>query len=326
MTLSAPQTAPDLDTAPGTMTTVLPAAARRRLPRRVVGDSGRSSAPVGTRSRSYRTMNVIVTIILSIGGIVMIAPLLWTFSTSLKTKEAVFALPPQWIPDPVQWDTYIRVWTAGPLASGIWNSVIVSVSVTVVGTVSSAIAAFAFAKMRLPFKNVVFLAMLSAIMIPFPTIMIPQFKMFADAGMVDTLWPLILPGLFGNIVMIFFLRQFLDSVPDSIIEAAKLDGAGYLRIFFTLIFPAIRPAIAAQFILWFMAVWNDYLAPIIYLNSPEKQTLQLVIASFNATYASQTDYPLIMAASFIALIPVLVVFVVFQRQIIESVALSGSKA
>ncbi len=323
MTLTPPATQ---QPAPATMAAVLPETPASRRRRRIGRPTGNSADPVGTRSRSYRTMNVIVTIILSIGGIVMIAPLLWTFSTSLKTKEAVFALPPQWIPDPVQWETYVRVWSAGPLASGIWNSIIVSVSVTVVGTISSAIAAFAFAKMRLPFKNVVFLAMLSAIMIPFPTIMIPQFKMFADAGMVDTLWPLILPGLFGNIVMIFFLRQFLDSVPDSIIEAAKLDGAGYLRIFFTLIFPAIRPAIAAQFILWFMAVWNDYLGPIIYLNSPERQTLQLVIASFNATYASQTDYPLIMAASFIALIPVLVVFVVFQRQIIESVALSGSKA
>ena len=318
------QTAP----APGTMTTVLPEAARRkRLPRNPIGSGkGNSAAAVGMRSRSYRTMNVIVTIILSLGGILMVAPLVWTFSTSLKTREAVFALPPQWIPDPVQWENYVRVWTAGPLASGIVNSAIVSISVTVVGTVTSALAAFAFAKMRLPFKNLVFLAMLSAIMIPFPTIMIPQFKMFGDAGLVDTLWPLILPGIFGNIVMIFFLRQYLDSIPDSIIEAAKLDGAGYLRIFFRLIFPVIRPAIAAQFILWFMAVWNDYLAPIIYLNSPEKQTLQLVIASFNAQYASQTDYPLIMAASFIALIPVLVVFLIFQRQIIESVALSGSKA
>ncbi|MDQ0649695.1 multiple sugar transport system permease protein [Microbacterium natoriense] len=285
----------------------------------------RAAATGRTRTSQYRIVNAIVFAVLSLGGIIMIAPLVWTFSTSLKTKEAVFALPPQWIPDPVQWENYIRVWSAGPLASGIVNSLIVSVSVTVVGTISSAIAAFAFAKMRLPFKNVVFLSLLAAIMIPFPTIMIPQFKMFADAGLVDTLWPLILPGLFGNIVMIFFLRQYLDSVPDSIIEAAKLDGAGYLRIFFTLIFPAIRPAVAAQFILWFMAVWNDYLAPIIYLNTPERQTLQLVIASFNATYASQTDYPLIMAASFIALVPVLVVFVVFQKQIIESVALTGAK-
>ena len=306
-----------MSTAPDTISTVLPETAdrRRSLP----------IHPSGTRASARRVTNIILTLVLSLGGIIMVAPLLWTFSTSLKTREAVFALPPQWIPDPVVWENYIRVWTAGPLASGILNSVIVSISVTVVGTITSSIAAFAFAKMRMPFKNAIFLLLLSAIMIPFPTIMIPQFKMFGDAGLVDTLWPLILPGLFGNIVMIFFLKQYLDSVPDSIIEAATLDGAGYLRIFGTLIFPAIRPAIAAQFILWFMAVWNDYLAPIIYLNSPEKQTLQLVIASFNATYASQTDYPLIMAASFIALIPVLLVFIIFQKQIIESVALTGAK-
>ncbi|GAA3907984.1 carbohydrate ABC transporter permease [Microbacterium invictum] len=294
---------------------------RRLLPTR----RRKARAPRTRQAKSYRIANVIVTIVLAIGGIIMIAPLLWTFSTSLKTREAVFALPPQWIPDPMVWENYIRVWTAAPLATGILNSIIVSASVTILGTIASMLAAFAFAKMRLPFKNVLFLVLLAAIMIPFPTIMIPQFSMFASAGLVDTLWPLILPGVFGNIVMVFFIRQYLASVPDSIIEAAKIDGAGYLRIFFTLIFPAIRPAIAAQFILWFMAVWNDYLAPIIYLNSPEKQTLQLVIASLNMTYASQTDYPLIMAGSFIALIPVFIVFVLFQRQIIESVALTGAK-
>lgn len=291
---------------------------------RVPKDRRRVTGP--RLSRSYRTVNAILIAVLSIGGIIMVAPLVWTFSTSLKTKEGVFALPPQWIPDPVVWDNYVRVWSAAPLASGIWNSIIVSASVTILGTIASMLAAFAFAKLRLPFKNVLFLVLLGAIMIPFPTIMIPQFSMFASAGLVDTLWPLILPGIFGNIVMVFFLRQYLASVPDSIIEAAKIDGAGYLRIFFQLIFPVIRPAVAAQFILWFMGVWNDYLGPIIYLNSPEKQTLQLVIASLNMTYASQTDYPLIMAGSFIALIPVLVMFAVFQKQIIESIALTGSKA
>ena len=125
--------------------------------------------------------------------------------------------------------------------------------------------------------------------------------------------------------MIFFLSQYLTSIPDSMIEAAKIDGASYLQIFAKMIMPLIKPALAAQFILWFMAVWNDYLAPIIYLNSPEKQTLQLVIASFNAQYAIQTDYPLIMAASFVALLPVLTIFLIFQRQIVESIALTGAK-
>lgn len=282
------------------------------------------TAPSTTEKRR-RLGNIIVTLVLSLGAVVMVAPLLWTFSTSLKTREGVFALPPQWIPDPFVWENYIRIWSAGPLLSGIQNSLIVACTVTILGTLFSALAAFAFAKMRMPYKNVVFLSLLAALMVPFPTLMIPQFTMFAAIGWVDTLLPLIVPFIFGNIIMIFFLRQYLNSVPDSIIEAARIDGASYLQIFFRLIFPIIKPAIAAQFILWFMAVWNDYLAPIIYLNSPEVQTLQLVIANFNAQYAIQTDYPLIMAASFVALLPVLIVFIVFQRQIIESIALTGSK-
>jgi len=293
--------------------------------------SGRSGRPVPNRKHGlsrttrYSIGNVLVTIILSLGAVVMLGPLIWTFSTSLKTQDAIFALPPQWIPDPVIWENYLRIWTAGPLLTGIQNSLIVAGTVTVIGSLSSTLAAFAFAKLRMPFKNALFLMLLAGMMIPFPTIMIPQFMVFAQIGWVDTLLPLIVPGVFGNIIMIFFLKQYLQNVPDSIIEAAKLDGASYLQIFFRLIFPAIRPAMAAQFILWFMAVWNDYLAPIIYLNTPEKQTLQLVIASFNAQYAIQTDYPLIMAASFVALLPVLIIFIIFQRQIIESVALTGGK-
>ncbi|MGQ7787843.1 carbohydrate ABC transporter permease [Nesterenkonia sp. K-15-9-6] len=315
---SPPRAAVAAAAAPATAAGPKPMPATRR-------STGRRAPAGPPLTRRQKIGNWIVGAILSLGGITMIAPLVWMFSTSLKTREAVFALPPEWIPSPAQWENYLRVWDAGPLLSGIMNSAVVAVSVTVVGGAASAVAAYAFAKMRLPFKGVIFLSLLAAIMIPFPTLMIPQFQMFAFAGLVDTLWPLILPAIFGNIIMVFFLRQYLDSVPDAIIEAAKIDGAGHFQIFWRLIFPIIRPAIAAQFILWFMAVWNDYLAPIIYLNSPEVQTLQLVIARFNATYASQTDYPLIMAASCIALVPVLTVFVIFQRQIIESIALTGSK-
>ena len=277
------------------------------------------------RHHSYRLANILVIILLSLGSVLMLAPLLWMLSTSLKTMDGVFELPPQWIPDPIVWENYLRIWEAGPLLSGIRNSVIVSLTVTVIGTFTSSMAAFAFSKLRLPGKNGIFLAILGGMMIPFPALMIPTFMLFAQIGWVDTLLPLIVPGLLGNIMMVFFLRQYLHNVPDSLVEASLIDGATYPQIFWRIIFPLIRPAIAAQFILWFMAVWNDYLGPIIYLNSENVQTLQLVIANFNATYAIQTDYPLIMAASLVALLPVLVVFLIFQRQIIESIALTGSK-
>lgn len=275
--------------------------------------------------KKIKLSNMLIVLILSLGAIIMVGPLLWMISTSLKDKAGVFQLPPQWIPNPVRFDAYKRLSELDTLFSGIKNTVIVSLSVTIIGTLTSSLAAFSFAKLCMPFKDVLFLLLLAALMIPYPAVMIPQFMMFSKIGWVDTLLPLIIPGMFGNITMIFFLRQYLSNIPDSIVEAAKIDGAGYLQTFFQLIFPLIRPAIAAQFILWFMGAWNDYLAPLIYLNSPEKQTLQVVIANLNAAYAIQTDYPLIMAASVVSLLPVLVVFIIFQKQIIESVALSGMK-
>jgi multiple sugar transport system permease protein len=275
--------------------------------------------------KKIKVSHVLIILILSLGAIIMVGPLLWMISTSFKDKAGVFQLPPQWIPDPIQFDAYKRLVELETLFSGIKNTVIVSLSVTIVGTLTSSLAAFSFAKLRMPHKNLLFLVLLAALMIPYPAVMIPQFMLFSKIGWVDTLLPLIVPGMFGNITMIFFLRQYLSNIPDSIVEAAKIDGAGYLQTFFQLIFPLIRPAVAAQFILWFMGAWNDYLAPLIYLNSPEKQTLQVVIANLNAAYAIQTDYPLIMAASVISLLPVLIVFIIFQKQIIESVALSGMK-
>ncbi|RUS47872.1 carbohydrate ABC transporter permease [Cohnella sp. AR92] len=255
----------------------------------------------------------------------MIAPLLWMFTTSVKDRLDVFALPPVWIPSPMHFEKYHEIWTKGPLLSGIKNSAIVAVTVTVVGTFTSSLAAFAFAKLRFAGKNAIFMGLIASLMIPYPSVMIPQFMMFSNVGWTDSLLPLIVPGLFGNVMMIFFLRQYLSSIPNELIEAAKIDGSSYFGIFWKIIFPLIKPAVAAQLILWFMAIWNDYLAPIIYLNSENKLTLQLVIANFNATYAIQTDYPLIMAASVVALLPMLIVFLVFQKQIIESVAISGVK-
>ncbi len=272
-----------------------------------------------------RITDFFIFIFLSVGAVVMIAPLLWMVSTSLKSKEDVFALPPVWIPTDISFSKYTEIWSMGPLLSGISNSLIVALSVTIVGTFTSSLAAFAFAKLNFRGKNKIFLLLFASVMIPYPVLMIPQFMMFSSIGWVDTLLPLIVPGLFGNIFMIFFLRQFLNSIPNSIIEAAKIDGCSYFQIFYKIIFPLIKPAVAAQLILWFMAIWNDYLGPILYLNSPEKQTLQLVIANFNASYAIQSDYPLIMAASVVALLPMLIVFMIFQKQIIESIAISGVK-
>lgn len=186
-------------------------------------------------------------------------------------------------------------------------------------------AAFSYAKLRFPGKNQLFLAELATMMIPFSVIMIPQFIIYSRIGWLDTWFPLIIPGMLGNVGMIFFLRQYMSGIPTSMIESARIDGAGYFRIFWQIMLPNAKPAIAAQAILWFMGAWNDYFAPSIYLNTPEKLTVQVMIAKLNSMYAIQTDYPLILAASVVALLPILIVFMVFQKQIIASVAMTGLK-
>lgn len=144
--------------------------------------------------------------------------------------------------------------------------------------------------------------------------------------MVDTLLPLIVPGLFGNIVVIFFIRQYMQSaMPTELIEAAKIDGSSFPGIFFKIALPIMKPALAAQAALSFMGIWNDFLGPLIYLHTPEKQTIQVLIASMQAMYIGQSDYPMIMAAAIIAMVPVIVVFFFCQRYFIESMAISGIK-
>lgn len=277
------------------------------------------------RKKKEKIINTILFFLLLAGSLVMIVPLLWMISTSVKNKLDVFAMPPVWIPTEINWSKYSEIWTKGPLLSGLINSIKVCLTVTIVGTFTSSLAAFAFAKLHFPHKNKIFLALLGTMMIPFAIIMIPQFVIFSKIGWVDTLKPLIIPGLFGNVSMIFFLRQYMKGIPTELIEAARLDGCSFFKIFYRIIFPLAGPAISAQVILWFMGIWNDYLAPSIYISTPEKMTIQTVIQSFNATYAIQTDYPLIMAASVMSMLPIIIVFIIFQKWIIESIAISGVK-
>ena len=278
-----------------------------------------------SRKKQHKLVNFILFLVLLAGSLVMIVPLLWMLSTSVKNKLEVFAMPPVWIPSEINWIKYSEIWTKGPLLSGLKNSLIVCILVTTVGTFSSSLAAFSFAKLRYPHKNTIFLALLGTMMIPFAIIMIPQFIIFSKIGWVDTLKPLIIPGLFGNVSMIFFLRQYMQSIPTDFIEAARLEGCSFFKIYYKIILPLSGPAISAQVILWFMGIWNDYLAPSIYISTPEKMTIQTVIQTFNATYAIQTDFPLIMAASIMSMVPIIVVFIIFQKWIIESIAITGIK-
>jgi multiple sugar transport system permease protein len=278
-----------------------------------------------TNKAARRAGTIVAFVLMFAGALTMIIPFLWMFSTSLKESRDVFTYPPQWIPDPAQWENYLRVWDVAPLATGLANSSIVTALVVTVGTFSSTMAAFAFAKLDFPHKQKIFVALLATMMIPLVVLIIPQFLVFVQVGWIDTLLPLIVPGLLGNVAMIFFLRQYMMGLATELLEAAKIDGAGYFRIYWSIFLPLCRPAIAANVIIVFMATWNDYLGPLIFTNSPENSTVQLVIASLNSYYAEQTDYPIMMAASVIAVLPVVIVFSLAQRYFVDSFAFSGIK-
>ena len=285
-------------------------------------------AKYGSKKRSERFENTCVYFFLTLGAVIMIIPLVWMFESSLKTPGQFLTTQLSLaMPEHPQWSNYFkRVWQMEPaLQRGILNSVIIAVSTIVVGTFVSSLAAFSYSKLRFPGKNKLFLAELATMMIPFSVIMIPQFIIYARIGWVNTWYPLIIPGMLGNVGMIFFLRQYMSGIPTSVIESARIDGAGYMRIFLQIMLPNAKPAIAAQAILWFMGAWNDYFAPSIYLHDDNLLTVQVMISRLNAMYAINTDYPLLLTASVLSLLPIIIVFMVFQRQIIASVAMSGLK-
>ncbi|WP_430167842.1 carbohydrate ABC transporter permease [Paenibacillus lautus] len=282
---------------------------------------------LGGKSVNRKKMTDLWSLLLLLcGSIFMIAPFIWTISTSLKDKRNVFEIPPVWIPDPISFSNYTKVWQESPLLHGFMNSLIIVVIVLTIGMLVSAMSAYAFGKFQFPYKGVLFMGLLGTMMIPYSVVMIPQYIGFSRLDWVDTLLPLIVPGLFGNIVVIFFIRQYLQSaMPTELIEAAKIDGCSFPGIFFKIALPIMKPALAAQAALGFMGIWNDFLGPLIYLHTPEKQTIQVLIASMQAMYIGQSDYPMIMAAAIIAMVPVIIVFFFCQRYFIESMAISGIK-
>ncbi len=287
-------------------------------------NNGSTGEVMSTKSK---VTNIVIMILLFAGAIIMVFPLLYmvfmSCMTIRETQSVTLILFPQ---EEWHWENYLEVLTDSSFYNGVKNSLIVVVPTLIIGCFTSSLAAFAFAKLRFRGKNIFFLCLLATMMIPFASIMIPQYVMFSKVGLVNTLLPLILPGAMGNISVIFFLRQNLTGIPTSLVEAALIDGCGYFRIYYAIFLPLMKGALATQAILWFMGIWNDYLAPRVFVGRTQKLfTLQLVIMQYYDNNATVADYPLIMAASVMSMLPTLILFFIFQRFIIESVALSGVK-
>ena len=278
-----------------------------------------------SKSKKTKIVDTIIFILLLIGAVAMVFPLVYMFFSSFMTKNQILSANFSLIPDPWKFGKYTKIIKKPEFLRGVRNTLLVAVPVLLVGSFTSSMAAFSFSKLNFKGKNAMFLGLLSTMMIPFAVVMIPQYIMFTKLGWANSLLPLIVPGLFGNVGMIFFLRQNLNSIPSALAEAAKIDGCGYFRIYYQIFLPLMKGALMTQVILWFMGIWNDYLAPTIFIQDEQWFTLQVVIRSFNSYYAVNSDYPLIMAASVLAILPTLLLFFFFQRFIIESMAISGVK-
>jgi multiple sugar transport system permease protein len=260
-------------------------------------------------------------------SLIMVFPYIWMIFTSFKTGiEAMDTTSLKLFPQKFMFSNYAQVFANIPFLKGAWKTIIIEITVIPVGTMVSALAAFAFSKLRLPYKNFFLVLLLSGTMIPYAALMLPQFRVFYSLHMYNTLWPLILPGLFGNVIMMFFFIQYLKTIPTELVEAAKIDGCGYFQIFFQIMLPLIMPAIAVQVVFWFTGIWNDFFAPSIYLTNYDTQTLQPMLAKLSSENASGVvGLPLIMCGAVISSLPILVLYLFFQKYFVESIALTGVK-
>ncbi|MGN7942066.1 carbohydrate ABC transporter permease [Virgibacillus sp. 6R] len=266
---------------------------------------------------------VLLHFLLVISAFIMIFPFIWTILSSLKDMSQIFVIPPKWIPDPFVWSNFPNSLQAMPFDLAYLNSFYITAIIVAFTLLTASMAAYAFAKINFKGANVLFILFLATMMIPKQVTMIPLYLVMDNLGWLNTHLTLIVPGALFNAFAVFLLRQFVMGIPKELEEAAIMDGAGFVRIYWNIILPLIRPALAAIGIFTFMQSWNNFIDPLIYLNTPENFTVPLLLNSFKGLYTA--DWSLMMAGTVISVIPVLVVYIVAQRHIIEGISITGMK-
>lgn len=261
-------------------------------------------------------------VFLSILCLLSLFPFIWMVLTSLKTvAEATNTAKLVLFPAQPQWHNYIDVFEKLDIFTGMKNTMIVEISTIPFTVFVSALVAFAFSKMRLHHKNFWLLFLMSGLMVPGAATLLPTYKIYLMLNLTDTLWPLILPSLFGNVSLIFFFIQFQKGIPNELFEAARLDGAGYFKSFLLIMLPNMLLPIVCQVVFAFVSHWNDFFGPSIYLTSDNTKTLQVKLYS----YATWSDKPMLYTGSFVTCIPLFVLYLCFQKCFVGSLAISGIK-
>ncbi len=249
-------------------------------------------------------------------------PIYWMFVSSLKSPSEIFAFPPKLIPENPVWSNYTKVFSQVPFARYMLNTFFVASVVTIVALLLHSMAAYSLARLKYPGRNLLFILVISTLMIPFSAILIPLFLIVRNFGWIDSYRGLIIPAIphaFG----IFFLRQFYLGFPRELEEAAIIDGSGLVRVFFKIVLPLSKPVLSALAVFFFLANWNSFMWPLVIINSPEMRTVQLGIAQYGGEY--NNPWAIQLAACTVALIPTLIVFVVLQKQLMQSIKMTGMK-
>lgn len=293
-------------------------------------------AAINRRVRDWKQINrrrddlrrVLLHVALATGSIIFSLPFVWLISTSLKPDARLMVIPPEWIPRPVLWENYGRALEFLPPETRhglmyLWNTVYISI-MSIIGTVLSAsLVAYSFARLRWPGRDIIFVVLLATMMLPAAVTMIPVFLIFKWLGWVDTLRPLWVPAFFGGAFNIFLLRQFFMTIPRDLEDAAKIDGCSFFGIYWRIMLPLIKPALAAIVIMTFMGSWNNFMGPLIYISSPEKMPVAYALQLYQSTHSA--EYNLLMAAATMVVVPVVLLFFFTQRYFIQGVTLTGIK-
>ena len=283
------------------------------------------AAPEQPPTAGYNQLGLgLIYVALAFFALLFIAPFAWLISNSLK--DASHAFDANWIPSPPAWDNYAVVFREVPLLLMARNSIIVSVLGVLAVVLSSSMIAFGLARLRFPGSNLVFLAVLGTMMLPGAVTMVPVYLIWKQLHLVNTLFPLWLGNLFGSSFYIFMLRQFFLSLPEELVEAARVDGASFYRIFWQVMLPLVRPALLSVAVFEFQARWNDFMGPLIYIQNPDLRTLPLGLQVLVQQLGyGQFRWELLFAASVLVTLPMVIIFFLAQKQFIEGIATTGIK-
>lgn len=295
----------------------------------VLGRVNPSSTNVQTSRRvRIKPSSILLYALMLLLSIIFMFPFYWTVVSSLKTPQELAVFPPTWLPETAQWENYGTVFTRVPFLRWAWNSVFVVVLSTAGTVISASLVAYSFARFRYRGRDAMFLLTLGTMMLPAQVTLIPQYVLFHWLGFVNTLYPLWLPHWFGGgAFAIFLLRQFIMSLPRELDEAARIDGASYWRIFWQILLPLCKPVVATIAVISFIASWNDFLGPLIYLQLPELFTLAVGLNYFRTIpeTSSEPTRHLLMASSVMIILPVITLFFATQRYFVQGIVLSGIK-